>query len=75
MLQLELFRHHVQPAEGSLDRNTWIFGSDILLGVVLEDVKALLGDHLVRLLAPFFIHSSYGGGAFPTITGPVICSS
>jgi hypothetical protein len=35
--------------------------------MVLEDVKALLGIHLVQLLAPFFIHYSYGRGAFPTI--------
>ena len=73
-MNLDLLRHYVQPAENSLDRTAWIFGSDILSYVALEDVKALLDVLLVRLLAPVFIHYSYRGGAFPTIVS-LICSS
>jgi len=40
--------------------------------MVLENVKALLGGHLVQFLAPFFILHSHGGGAFPAISISII---
>lgn len=73
MLSPDSLRHYIQPAEGSLDRNSWVFSPDILPHMVLENVKALLGGHLVQFLAPFFILHSHGGGACPAIAISTIC--
>jgi hypothetical protein len=72
LARFDSLRHCVQAAEGFLDRNSWVFSSDILPFVVLEDVRAFLGGHMVLFLAPFFIHHSHGSGTFPTIVISVI---